>query len=290
MECADSADSVTIRLMHASDVPAGLHFCRLSGWNQIENDWRFFLDSPDGAAWVAERDGDVLGTVTFLRYGRSFSWLSMMLVHPDARRTGIGTRLIETALDALADDNCVRLDATPLGLPLYRRFGFTVEFELARAKVTVAPGSFGALPENVRPTEPGDLAEIFALDHRVFGANRSALLASLYDRAPRLAWTVRRGDGLLGYCFGRSGYLYWQLGPVVADNATVAQDLLTRCLASQPGEHVALDVPLLASDWTTFLKSVGFTIERPFLRMRRGENQCPGIPARQFGITGPEFG
>ena len=84
--------------MNTADIPAGLELCRLSRWNQIEEDWRFLLDSPDGGGWLAERDGAISGTVGFLRYGQRCSWLSMMLVHPDARRTGVGTRLMETAI------------------------------------------------------------------------------------------------------------------------------------------------------------------------------------------------
>jgi GNAT superfamily N-acetyltransferase len=277
--------------MNTADIPAGLELCRLSRWNQIEEDWRFLLDSPDGGGWLAERDGAISGTVGFLRYGQRCSWLSMMLVHPDARRTGVGTRLMETAIHTLANAGCVRLDATPPGVPLYRRFGFTGEFELVRARVTLAPDRFGPQSENVRPMTDGDLTKAFARDHEVFGADRSKLLASFYDRARDLAWTVRRGDALLGYCFGRPGYLYQQLGPVVAEDANVARDLVVRCLSRQPiGTVVAVDVPRLKSGWTTWLESVGFAIERPFLRMRRGENESPGQPEHQFAISGPEFG
>jgi hypothetical protein len=31
-------------------------------------------------------------------------------------------------------------------------------------------------------------------------------------------------------------------------------------------------------------------VERPFLRMRRGEHDSPGLPVQQFAIAGPEFG
>ncbi len=280
-----------IRRMNVADIPAGLDLCRLSRWNQIDEDWRFLLDSPDGGGWLAERDGATLGTLGFLRYGQRCSWLSMMLVHPDARRTGVGTRLMESAIHTLANAGCVRLDATPLGVTLYHRFGFAGEFELVRARVTVAPDQFGPVSENVRPMNVGDLATAVIRDREVFGADRSRLLASFYNRARDLAWTIQRGDALLGYCFGRPGYLYRQLGPVVAEDANLARDLVVGCLSGQAsGTAVAVDVPRLTSQWTTWLESVGFAIERPFLRMRRGENESPGHPERQFAISVPEFG
>jgi GNAT superfamily N-acetyltransferase len=281
---------VTIRLMHPGDIEACLQLCRLSRWNQLEEDWRVFLDSSDGGGRVAEIDGITIGTVTFLRYGGCFSWLSMMLVHPDARRSGVGALLMDAALDALAGERCVRLDATPLGEPLYRRFGFSAEYELARAKVTVPSGGAGSVPEDVRPMTAAGLAGVFARDRQVFGADRSALLTSFYRRAPDLARTVYRGETLLGYCFGRPGYLYRQLGPVVADDPAVARTLVAACLAGQSGETLALDVPRLPPEWIAWLESAGFRLERSFLRMYRGQTPCPGLDARQFVIAGPEFG
>jgi hypothetical protein len=234
--------------------------------------------------------------VAFLRYGR-FSWLSMMLVHPDARHAGAGGRLMDAALRALEGERCVRLDATPLGEPLYRRFGFRSEYELVRAKVTARSGHPAAVSGGGRPMEPGDFAQVFARDRQVFGADRTGLLSSFYRRAPGLAWTVFRGKALLGYCFGRPGYLYRQIGPVVADDAAVGGDLVACCLAGMHGETFAIDVPRPDSDlshdppgWLRRLEATGFTIERPFLRMYRGELRHPGLTACQFAIAGPEFG
>jgi GNAT superfamily N-acetyltransferase len=269
--------------MTPADTAAGLELCRLSRWNQLAEDWRRFLDSREGGGLIAEQDGAALGTVAWLRCGPGFTWLSMMLVHPEARRSGVGTRLMEAALDVLKQDACVRLDATPAGEPLYRRFGFTGEYELVRAK---ASGRRPLAQGTARPMQPSDFDAVFARDREIFGADRSALLASFYARAPEMARIVQRGGALAGYCFGRPGHLYRQVGPVVAEDEAVARDLVGCC----PGEEVAIDVPRAAADWLAWLEGAGFTIERPFLRMRRGENRSPGIPTQQFAIAGPEFG
>src|SRR5579863_7651316 len=117
-----------IRPMTMHDLAAGMQLCRLSCWNQLEEDWRCFLDGTAGSGWLAEQDGVAIGTVATLRYRPGFAWLSMMLVDPAHRRTGVGSQLLATALAALTDEACVRLDATPAGEPLYRRFGFVAEY------------------------------------------------------------------------------------------------------------------------------------------------------------------
>jgi hypothetical protein len=137
---------------------------------------------------------------------------------------------------------------------------------------------------------PDDFADVFATDRGVFGADRSALLASFQRRAPDLAFVARKGADVVGYCFGRPGYLYQQLGPIVAESEGIARSLAARCLSGQEGRRIAVDVPASAMEWTRWLESAGFSIERRFLRMRRGDNLSPGIPDLQFAIAGPEFG
>ena len=50
--------------MTPEDVAGGLRLCRLSQWNQLEEDWRCFLESPAGGGWLDEKDGAVVGRVT----------------------------------------------------------------------------------------------------------------------------------------------------------------------------------------------------------------------------------
>ena len=268
--------------MTLGDLDAGLRLCRASRWNQVAEDWRCFLDSPAGSGWAAEIDGVVVGTSAAIRYRPGFAWLSMMLVDPAHRRRGIGARLLAAALEALADEACVRLDATPAGEPLYRRCGFVAEYPLTRA---TAVSAAQPAPQGVRPIAPADLDGVLARDREVFGSDRGAILRSFYERAPELAAIAADGS----YCFGRPGHLYSQIGPVVAESAAAAQRLVAHCLPRHSGA-VAIDVPQHSPEWIAWLERAGFVMERPFLRMRRGGNATPGEPARQFAIAGPEFG
>src|SRR3954463_3771144 len=127
---------VVIREMTPAEIPAGLRLCRLSGWNQLEDDWSVFLRSSPVGSQIAEKDGEVVGTVATLRYQDRFSWLSMILVDPRERRGGIGTRLLSEGLALLEDEACVRLDATPTGRQLYGQHGFRDEYPLARFTAT----------------------------------------------------------------------------------------------------------------------------------------------------------
>jgi GNAT superfamily N-acetyltransferase len=274
--------------MTTGDIAGGLRLCRASGWNQLEEDWRLFVDSPGSGGLLVEKDGNILGTAAYMRYG-ALAWVAMMLVDPAERGAGLGAKLLAAALAALGGAPCIGLDATPLGEPLYRKFGFADDYSLARTKATVDPTRFSDIACTARRMLVSDLEAVCRRDFEVFGADRSRLLAALLRRAPECAWIVHDTAGVKGYTFGRPGYLCHQLGPVVAADAGTARDLVTRCLSQLRGTVFAIDVPLLDGEWLGFLKSVGFVEERRFVRMFVRGHIHPGIPARQYAICGPEF-
>src|SRR5690242_19910627 len=133
---------MTLRAMTVGDIAAGMDLCRAAGWNQLEDDWRVFLESPGSGAFVAEKGDRVVGSAAFLRYD-ALAWIAMMLVDPAERGAGIGAGLMERALEALEDAECVGLDATPLGEPLYRRYGLKNDYSLVRTKATVNGATLG---------------------------------------------------------------------------------------------------------------------------------------------------
>ena len=274
--------------MTTQDIAGGLRLCHAIGWNQLEEDWRLFLESPGSGGLLIERAGNILGTSAYMRYD-ALAWVAMMLVDPAERRAGLGAQLLTEALAALADASCVGLDATPAGEPLYRRFGFVGGYSLARTKATVDRARFPVPTGDARPMLESDLAAVCLRDREVFGADRGRLLKALFLRAPECAWVVDGAAGVTGYTFGRPGRLYRQLGPVVAADAGAARDLVTRCLAPLGGRVFAVDAPLLDGEWLDFLKSAGFVEERRFVRMFLRGHVHPGIPERQYAICGPEF-
>lgn len=58
----------------------------------------------------------------------------------------------------------------------------------------------------------------------------------------------------------------------------------------QQGKSIAVDAPRFVPEWIAWLESMNIVMERPFLRMCRGQTECPGLAAPQFVIAGPEFG
>src|SRR5438552_14164760 len=138
------------RLTNEADIPAGMRLKEVAGWNVTPSDWERFLRARPAGGCVAELDGRVCGTATTIGYEGRFAWIGMVLVDPESRGRGIGTRLLARAiehLDALGVPT-LKLDATPQGEPIYAKLGFVSEYEIERWALDRRPGSDGLREQN----------------------------------------------------------------------------------------------------------------------------------------------
>jgi GNAT superfamily N-acetyltransferase len=281
---------ILYRPMVAGDVPAGLSLCRSAGWNQTRRDWELFLNiSPEGCRVAVDNEGEVVGTVATVRYEGQFSWIGMVLVNPDRQRQGIGIQLLREALQILSAEDTVKLDATPAGRKIYLQLDFVDEYPISRMQLTEV--ALAKLPSSqARLVQRPDLAAIVEMDHNVFGANRKRVLQWLLDGGKQFAFVVQNENGAQGYCFGRTGFAFTQIGPVIANDLATARDLLSAALRNCKNTSVVVDALHHTPEWVEWLSSVGFKEQRRLIRMYRGANQYPGVPEKQFAILGPELG
>jgi hypothetical protein len=130
---------------------------------------------------------------------------------------------------------------------------------------------------------------LLEFDREVFGADRRPVLEWMWKGAPHYAFVIEEKKQLKGYCFGRTGYHFTQIGPVIARNLDSAINLVSAALRNCKGP-VILDALHDIPAWVSWLSSLDFVEQRKLIRMFRGSNAFPGIPEKQFAILGPEFG
>jgi GNAT superfamily N-acetyltransferase len=274
-----------LRPMTLADIPAGLEFCRESGWNQTPADWELLIGLAPAGALVAEVDGVVVGTVINVPYRPAFDWIAMMLVRESLRGHGIGRVLMNTALEM--SPGTVKLDATDAGRPLYLTLGFEDEFTLARWRR--APSIATETSGPATPVADRDWEEIATMDGNAFGADRHRVLRWCRERAPEYAWALRSEGRLQGFAFGRHGHNSEHIGPLVATSAEAAAELLTSCLARVPDRPITMDAPDAQETFARALESLGFTRQRNFTRMARGGHAPAGQISKVFAAAGPEL-
>jgi len=283
-----------LRTMTKLDIPSGMRLKEIVGWNQTVQDWGRFLAASPGGCFVAELDGKVCGTATTISYEERFAWVGMVLVDPEFRGRGLGATLLARAIEHLdaSKVSTIKLDATPLGKPLYEKLGFMSEYEIERWTLRTSSASSTKTHRSRPPglLSPDSLDSIFELDRDIFGADRSSLLESLHQEVPDFTFAIRNADIVEGYGFGRRGCYADHLGPWMATDAQVARQLLEAFLESCGRDTVVVDCLRSNTMARSLLQSFGFTYSRPLTRMYRGANLHPGRVERLCAILGPEFG
>jgi hypothetical protein len=225
--------------------------------------------------------------VTTCRFG-PVAWIAMMLVDERFRHRGIGRALMTHALRDLDTRGVrsVRLDATPLGRPLYESLGFVAESHFTRFQGVLPP------PE----TAPGlsgapslDLLDgVTALDREVTGTERGRLLHRLATEHPGSHQVVADEGGIRGFLMARPGSHARQIGPCIADERA-GPLLLTDARQRYAGESAFLDIPTCHATATAFAVSWGLTAGRLLTRMGRGPRVVEHLD-RLWASAGPEKG
>ena len=137
-----------IRLLGLNDVPAAMRLVEAADWNQTPTDWERIIQLAPESCWGAFVGPVLAATTTAVRHANGVVWIGMVLTDPAFRGRGLATGLIEEALHL--DATCFRLDATAMGAPLYRKFGFVDEqpierWERPRATAVYDPRLLAAL-------------------------------------------------------------------------------------------------------------------------------------------------
>lgn len=276
-----------IRTMTAADIPFAQRLKAQNNWNQLDADWRRQLDLEPTACFVAERAGQPVGTTCGCVFG-AIAWINFVLVDLDQRGQGIGTALLRHVLRHLDKRGVltIRLDATPLGQPVYEKLGFVGEFGLSRYE-GVMPTTVEALP-GVEPMTRADLPAVCRWDEMVTRTRREKLLRHLFDAFPQRARKFAPAGELQGYCLARPGSNAWQVGPIQG-TAVAGRALLLDAARQFAGQRVYLDVPTDHAAAVAGVQAFGWTVQRTFLRMSRGQRVAENLE-RFWSSFGPEKG
>jgi hypothetical protein len=174
---------------------------------------------------------------------------------------------------------------------VYSRIGFESEYVVERWHFggfeSAGPSLAGE--EKIVSLSGQDLDDLQTLDEPVFGASRKRLLNWYLDRSS-VSFGYRSSGALRGFVLGRPGENAYQIGPLVAENPTVARSLLRKAFNMVSGEAIIVDIPRANPQTAPLLEEFRFERKRILNRMFRGKNRNPGQPDKVYCLAGFEFG
>ncbi|MBB4367936.1 GNAT superfamily N-acetyltransferase [Bradyrhizobium sp. cir1] len=269
-------DDPPILKLGANDAIPGLALSTEAHWNQTEEDWRIFL--RDGIVFGIRDGMRLVATAALLPYSGNNAWISMVLVSATHRRRGFATRLVDACLETARKNGLTSwLDATPDGAAVYGPLGFTPTLQLRRLKLA-EPGRAEA-----PPSSSATIDALRARDRRATGFDRTALLSAF---AQRSGSRIVAANGAIALV--RDGRTARHIGPLFADHAAEALALV-HAIARSETSPLLIDAVASQAAFLEGLTASGWTIERPFQRMRFGPATSAGAEL-PFAVAGPEFG
>ena len=272
-------DQIAIELLAPEDATAGLALSTEAHWNQNEADWRFFL--TEGSVFGARDDEHrLIASAALLPYSSGNAWISMVLVTESWRRRGLATKLVDACLDATAKEGLTAwLDATPAGAKVYGPIGFTPSLQLRRLRLDHAISTKAEAPPSLSSCNND---KFIARDHLAMGFDRAILLRELSGRSGSRLVAVDNAMALV-----RDGRKARHIGPLFANSPDDALAMVNAIVQSESGP-LLIDAVNEQDSFLQRLTGSGWTIERPFQRMRFGPAAAPAAEL-PFAVAVPEY-
>ncbi|GAB3517306.1 GNAT family N-acetyltransferase [Photobacterium alginatilyticum] len=276
-----------IQVMTPEQLDFAIDWAAQEGWNPGLHDADSFRSADPNGFLVGLLDGEPIASISVVKYGDSFGFLGFYIVKPEYRGQGYGLQIWKAGLDYL-DGRNIGLDGVEDQQGNYKKSGF----KLAYGNIRYEGQGGGNAPTAEGLVDLTDLSfeSIYAYDQSFFPAERTEFLKHWINQEGSYAIGVEREGQLAGYgvirpC--RSGY---KVGPLLAENAELAEELFLALKAkTKSSDLVYLDVPEVNDSAVALAEKYAMT--PVFKTARMYTKEFPDLPLdRTFGVTTFELG
>ncbi len=253
---------LTIREMTRGEANRLVDWAANEGWNPGLCDGELFWAAEPDAFIAAEIDGELIGGGTIASYGGHFGFMGFFIVRPDWRGQGLGDRLWqnrrERLLSRLKPGAAIGMDGVFTMQDYYAKGGFVFAHRHLRYQFTIPTDwpdpvcdasacAVDAVPAHkgltLLPLGQVPFAHVAAYDAACFPAPREAFLRRWIAQDGGLALGCLKDGELAGFGVIRPCREGFKIGPLFADDDTVADTLFTALAAHGRDGLVTLDVP-----------------------------------------------
>lgn len=260
------------------------------GWNPGIGDHDiYFQTDPDGFYGIFDGN-EMIGGGSVVSYEGDFGFMGLFIVKRDYRSSGIGKQLWyfrrDTLLARLKPGASIGMEGVVNMQPFYAKGGFALAFRDERFELE---GGRFEFDNRISRIDSGDFEKIHSYDTLCFGVDRKRFIKSWLQRDTAVGFKYEDGGKISGFAVIRKAAKGKRIGPLFADNPSIAEELLKACINEAEGEKVYIDVPDTGNGATVLAKKYGGVFVFECGRMYHGKP--PEIPLEKlFGITTLELG
>lgn len=266
-----------------AEIEQMLDWAAAEGWNPGIDDAAAFQNADPMGFFVARSDGKAVGCISVVNHSDQFAFLGLYIVRPEFRGQGIGKALWDYAIEHSAG-RTIGLDGVPDQQANYARSGFLMVGATERFTGVIT----GEASRQARRVHDDDIPGLIEQEARHSGTLKPAFLGTWYATSPnRETWLIDGEKGPIGHATIRKCRAGSKLGPLCANEVSIARELILHC-ASRAHGPLSIDVPKPDSALRGLCLSLGMTPSFETARMYKGEAPPPTMAL--FAVSTLELG
>ena len=279
-----SAEKLEVRVATADELAIAIRWAAQEGWNPGRNDAKCFYAADPEGFYVGLLDGEPVATISAVVYDDSFAFAGFYITRPDLRMRGFGFRMRRAATRHMGP-RTVGLDGVLAQEASYKKYGFRSHYHNIRYEGVGG----GDVSKDLVPLASVDFDKLVAYDAMLFATRRPKFLRAWIDQPGATAVAVTKGDELRGYGVMRPCERGFKIGPLFADDETIAESLFQSMASLAPDEPILLDLPETNPTALALAKRHG--MQPVFQTVRMYSGKAPQLPLnRIYGVTTFELG
>lgn len=275
-----------ISQMNQDEMSTAIAWAKHEGWNPGLQDGKCFYQTDPSGFFVGKLDGKIIAMGSAVVYDSDFAFCGFYMVDSDYRDQGYGLALTQARLNYIGARNA-GIDGVLSMLDKYARLGYQLAY--SNARYCGRAGNISPKNLAVVPLSQVNFDQLSDYDRRHFPARRERFLHCWINQEGGKSLGYVKNNQLLGYGVIRPCYEGYKIGPLFANNPTIANELFEQLASHAHDQVIYLDIPECNKDAVNLVKR--HQLEKVFATARMYLKGFPEVSLDEiYGITSFELG
>jgi hypothetical protein len=257
------------------------------GWNPGLYDADAFYATDPKGFFMGFLDEQPITCISAVSYDSKFGFLGFYITKNEFRGLGYGIQVWNKAINYLKTQN-IGLDGVVEQQENYKKSGFKLAYNNARYQFNSQ--KFNQDDPNIIPAHKISIDGLNHYDNLFFPADRKKFLSKWIKQPESSTFVYIADKQIQGYAMIRRCREGYKIGPLFADNFTIANKLFKSLVNSvKENSPVFLDIPEINQNAVTM--AALHKMEKVFATARMYTRNFPNLPIDKiYGVTTFELG